>query len=132
MRLSALVCAPLVVFLGVSARLGSQAPQTPSPSADELKSAAGKAIALIQKSVALWDTKRDCFTCHHHALPLAALRIAKERAVPFDEVAARAIEGEWDVPTIRDYVLRYARESDANYYVGAFSWGDLTHDESSK
>jgi alkanesulfonate monooxygenase SsuD/methylene tetrahydromethanopterin reductase-like flavin-dependent oxidoreductase (luciferase family) len=34
--------------------------------------------------------------------------------------------------TIRDYVLRYARESDANYYVGSFSWGDLTHDESSK
>jgi alkanesulfonate monooxygenase SsuD/methylene tetrahydromethanopterin reductase-like flavin-dependent oxidoreductase (luciferase family) len=34
--------------------------------------------------------------------------------------------------TIRDYVLRYAREADANYYVGAFSWGDLTHDESSK
>lgn len=34
--------------------------------------------------------------------------------------------------TIRDYVLRYARESNANYYVGAFSWGDLTHDESSK
>jgi len=34
--------------------------------------------------------------------------------------------------TIRDYVLRYAAEADANYYVGAFSWGDLTHDESSK
>jgi alkanesulfonate monooxygenase SsuD/methylene tetrahydromethanopterin reductase-like flavin-dependent oxidoreductase (luciferase family) len=34
--------------------------------------------------------------------------------------------------TIRDYVLRYARESDANYYVGSFSWGDLTHEESSK
>jgi hypothetical protein len=34
--------------------------------------------------------------------------------------------------TIRDYVLRYAAESDANYYVGSFSWGDLTHDESSK
>lgn len=33
---------------------------------------------------------------------------------------------------IRDYVLRYAAESDANYYVGSFSWGDLTHDESSK
>jgi alkanesulfonate monooxygenase SsuD/methylene tetrahydromethanopterin reductase-like flavin-dependent oxidoreductase (luciferase family) len=34
--------------------------------------------------------------------------------------------------TIRDYLLRYAAESDANYYVGSFSWGDLTHDESSK
>jgi alkanesulfonate monooxygenase SsuD/methylene tetrahydromethanopterin reductase-like flavin-dependent oxidoreductase (luciferase family) len=34
--------------------------------------------------------------------------------------------------TVRDYALRYAAESDANYYVSAFSWGDLTHQESSK
>jgi alkanesulfonate monooxygenase SsuD/methylene tetrahydromethanopterin reductase-like flavin-dependent oxidoreductase (luciferase family) len=34
--------------------------------------------------------------------------------------------------TIRDYVRRYAQESGANYYVGSFSWGDLTHQESSK
>ncbi|HEY2707352.1 MAG TPA: LLM class flavin-dependent oxidoreductase [Caulobacteraceae bacterium] len=34
--------------------------------------------------------------------------------------------------TIRDYVRRYAAESGANYYVGSFSWGDLTHAESSK
>jgi alkanesulfonate monooxygenase SsuD/methylene tetrahydromethanopterin reductase-like flavin-dependent oxidoreductase (luciferase family) len=33
--------------------------------------------------------------------------------------------------TIRDHVRRYEAESDANYYVGAFSWGDLTHVESS-
>jgi alkanesulfonate monooxygenase SsuD/methylene tetrahydromethanopterin reductase-like flavin-dependent oxidoreductase (luciferase family) len=34
--------------------------------------------------------------------------------------------------TIRDYALRYVDESDANYYVSAFQWGDLTHQESSK
>ncbi len=34
--------------------------------------------------------------------------------------------------TIRDHVLKYAKESGANYYVSAFSWGDLTHKESSK
>ena len=34
--------------------------------------------------------------------------------------------------TIRDFVHRYAAESGANYYCGAFSWGDLTHAESSK
>ncbi|MFI4935765.1 MAG: hypothetical protein ACHP7N_14175 [Caulobacterales bacterium] len=34
--------------------------------------------------------------------------------------------------TVRDYVRRYAEESGANYYVGSFSWGDLTHQESSK
>jgi len=32
--------------------------------------------------------------------------------------------------TIRDYVQRYAAESGANYFVGAFQWGDLTHEES--
>ncbi|HVY03570.1 MAG TPA: LLM class flavin-dependent oxidoreductase, partial [Caulobacterales bacterium] len=34
--------------------------------------------------------------------------------------------------TVRDFVRRYAAETGANYYVGAFSWGDLTHLESSK
>jgi alkanesulfonate monooxygenase SsuD/methylene tetrahydromethanopterin reductase-like flavin-dependent oxidoreductase (luciferase family) len=34
--------------------------------------------------------------------------------------------------TIRDFVRRYAAETGANYYVGSFSWGDLTHQESSK
>ena len=34
--------------------------------------------------------------------------------------------------TIRDFVRRYAKETGANYYVGSFSWGDLTHKESSK
>jgi alkanesulfonate monooxygenase SsuD/methylene tetrahydromethanopterin reductase-like flavin-dependent oxidoreductase (luciferase family) len=31
--------------------------------------------------------------------------------------------------TVRDYVQRYASESGANYFVGAFQWGDLTHAE---
>lgn len=31
--------------------------------------------------------------------------------------------------TVRAYVDRYAEESTANYFVGAFQWGDLTHAE---
>ena len=34
--------------------------------------------------------------------------------------------------TVRDFVRRYAAETGANYYCGSFSWGDLTHAESSK
>lgn len=34
--------------------------------------------------------------------------------------------------TVRDFVRRYAADSGANYYCGSFSWGDLTHAESSK
>lgn len=33
--------------------------------------------------------------------------------------------------TVREYLERYAADSGANYYVGAFQWGDLTHKEAS-
>lgn len=33
--------------------------------------------------------------------------------------------------TIREFMTRYAEGSGANYFVGAFQWGDLTHEESS-
>lgn len=44
-----------------------------------------------------------------------------------------AFEGGRDLQepaTIRDYVQQDAAESGANYFVGAFQWGDLTHEES--
>jgi alkanesulfonate monooxygenase SsuD/methylene tetrahydromethanopterin reductase-like flavin-dependent oxidoreductase (luciferase family) len=31
--------------------------------------------------------------------------------------------------TVREYVQRYAEDSGSNYFVGAFQWGDLTHEE---
>ena len=31
--------------------------------------------------------------------------------------------------TIRRYLARYAAEGGANYFVGSFQWGDLTHEE---
>lgn len=34
--------------------------------------------------------------------------------------------------TVREYVRRYAAETGANYFVGSFHWGDLTHDEASR
>jgi alkanesulfonate monooxygenase SsuD/methylene tetrahydromethanopterin reductase-like flavin-dependent oxidoreductase (luciferase family) len=34
--------------------------------------------------------------------------------------------------TVREYVERYCAESGANYFVGSFQWGDLTHEEASR
>jgi hypothetical protein len=34
--------------------------------------------------------------------------------------------------SVRRYVERYVEESGANYFVGSFQWGDLTHEEASK
>ena len=31
--------------------------------------------------------------------------------------------------TVRDYMQRYAAETGANYFVGSFHWGDLSHQE---
>ena len=31
--------------------------------------------------------------------------------------------------TIREYLQRYTAETGANYFVGSFHWGDLSHQE---
>lgn len=34
--------------------------------------------------------------------------------------------------TVKEYMERYANESDCNYFVASFQWGDLTHEEASR
>ena len=65
-----------------------QAP--PAVSEADARAAATKAIVLLQQSVTTWESKRSCASCHHQHLPLALLRTARQRGVPFDaEAAAR-------------------------------------------
>jgi ankyrin repeat protein len=77
---SALAC---VVAAGV-AGAGEAAP-TP----DAVRASAGRALALVQSSVASFERQRSCSSCHHQALSIEALRVARGRGVPFDEDAAR-------------------------------------------
>jgi len=70
--------------LAVSAR-------EPAPATGAAASAAAaRALGLVQSSVASFDRQRQCSSCHHHGLTLAALRVARERGVAFDEASARA------------------------------------------
>ncbi len=73
-----------VLGLGVSAREAT--PVAP----DHARASAARGLALVQASVATFDRARQCSSCHHHGLTLAALRLARERGVAFDEAAARA------------------------------------------
>jgi ankyrin repeat protein len=59
---------------------------------DELRSAASRALAAIQKAQATWYTtnKQVCASCHHQYQPAIAYRIAREHRVPFDEAIAKA------------------------------------------
>lgn len=58
---------------------------TADPPAKEIRAAASKSIALLQKSAAEYTVHRKCFSCHHQALPVLALTTAKARGFDVDE-----------------------------------------------
>ncbi|MBL67667.1 MAG: hypothetical protein CMO74_04310 [Verrucomicrobiales bacterium] len=49
------------------------------------REAVAKAIPLIEKTVGVYIQKRDCFTCHHQALPLMSLSRAKQFGFKVDD-----------------------------------------------
>jgi squalene-hopene cyclase-like protein len=57
----------------------------PDPKPEALKTAVEKALPLIQKGAAGYVQQRGCFSCHHQALPVLALSLARERGFPVDE-----------------------------------------------
>lgn len=44
-----------------------------------LRTAAGKALPLLEKSSAEFTQRRGCFSCHHQTVPLLAFTLAEER-----------------------------------------------------
>jgi hypothetical protein len=59
---------------------------------EQLRTAAGRALAAIQKAQAPWYTtnKQVCASCHHQYQPALAYRVARDHRVPFDEAIAKA------------------------------------------
>ena len=60
------------------------------PSASEIKTAAEKAIPLLEKASAGYIEQRECFSCHHQAVPVFALEIARRKGLKIDEKNFRA------------------------------------------
>jgi ankyrin repeat protein len=63
--------------------------QTASP--DQIRSAANRAVAIVQHGSRGFSNFMDCFSCHDHALPMLAFRMARERGVPVDETGASQV-----------------------------------------
>jgi hypothetical protein len=53
----------------------------------QIKAAARRALAPLQKSLTAYAEKRDCFSCHNQGVPLVALKIARSRGLAIDEDA---------------------------------------------
>jgi len=60
--------------------------QTAAP--EPIRSAATRAVAIVQRGATGFSKMMQCFSCHDHALPLLALRTARERGIAVDEAAA--------------------------------------------
>ena len=63
--------------------------QTASP--DQIRSAATRAVAIVQHGSTGFSKMMQCFSCHDHALPMIALHTARERGVAVDEAAASQV-----------------------------------------
>ncbi len=49
-----------------------------------IEAAISKSLPLLAKSAATYIEKRDCFTCHHQALPAMTWKLARERGFKVD------------------------------------------------
>jgi hypothetical protein len=78
---SSLPTAALLV-LGLASALDAAAPD---PSTAEVREAVSKALPLIRRGAAGSIEKRECFTCHHQALPVVALSLARRHGFAVEE-----------------------------------------------
>jgi hypothetical protein len=60
-------------------------PDTPRPEA--IRAAVAKALPLVLKSTRQYPESRDCFSCHHQAVPVLALAAAKKYGFAIPEGA---------------------------------------------
>ncbi len=63
--------------------------QAASP--DQIRSAANRAVAVVQQGSTGFYKFMECFSCHDHGLPMLTFRLARERGVPVDEAAASQV-----------------------------------------
>jgi hypothetical protein len=53
--------------------------------ADAVRAAVKKGLVRLEKGSASYTRNRDCFSCHHQAISIAAFRSARQRGFPVDQ-----------------------------------------------
>ena len=76
---------------------------------DKLKSAISKSIALVEKSAAEYRTQRQCFGCHHQAVPVLMLTEARRRGFAIDEK---------DLQAQLDHTAAHLKRGESSYRAG--------------
>ncbi len=60
------------------------APTASAQSVPEVRTAVTRALPILERSAAEFVAKRACFSCHHNALAILTLQLARDRgfAIP--------------------------------------------------
>ncbi|MCH7727741.1 MAG: hypothetical protein IH991_14860 [Planctomycetes bacterium] len=75
----------IVVSFAVSILTAMNIAKASDPSPSEIQTAVEKSLTLIQKSNAEYRKHRQCFSCHHQALPALTLAEARTHGFKIDE-----------------------------------------------
>jgi N-acyl-D-amino-acid deacylase len=75
-----------VVILAALGGVAGSAPQRAAVAPDA-RTAAARSLALVERGAERFVRTQDCFSCHHQALPLMALALARRKGLPVSETA---------------------------------------------
>jgi hypothetical protein len=68
------------------------APTVSAQSIPEVRTAVTRALPILQRSAAEFVAKRACFSCHHNALPILTLHLARDRGFAVDRAVLNTVE----------------------------------------
>jgi hypothetical protein len=79
-----------VLFMLCTAVTSTEA-ASPEPTPEAIRSALDRAIPLLRKSTEDYPESRDCFSCHHQAIPALAFSLARARGFAIEGETPRAL-----------------------------------------
>src|SRR3954466_16325701 len=96
----------ILLILACPSALPADDPSSPGP--ESVRASVEKALPLILKGTGEYPESRDCFSCHHQAVPVLALATAKGRgfAVPVEAIGGPVEHTEAD---LRDALGTYRK-----------------------
>jgi alkanesulfonate monooxygenase SsuD/methylene tetrahydromethanopterin reductase-like flavin-dependent oxidoreductase (luciferase family) len=114
-----------------------------NPHVPEPRVGSARHIFVAETDAAAETVARRAWRAYHHNFPKRGYESGEHPTPPpgVSPPPGPSMGGDFDLAqkveaavvgspeTVRAYVQRYAAESGMNYFVGAFQWGDLTHDE---
>jgi hypothetical protein len=76
------LCFAAIMLVGWGAE-SKAAPPDPTPQG--IRSSIERSLVLIQKSMSEYPQHRECFSCHHQAVPALAVSLCREKGLRVDE-----------------------------------------------